>query len=164
MATKSKGVGRGAGSGGKRPGAGSGGPRPGAGRKPKPGAVLVKAAPVKAKAEQPEVPKKETVIPASLRSAIEAVLPTLDDEAEPTVEELEALAKKAMRQVLQYSMQDAARVSAARMVRDWADAERERAAEANSVTGKKAAAQAAAQDHAAAGGKFAPPPAPIRFQ
>ena len=84
--------------------------------------------------------------------------------AEPTVEELEALAKKAMRQVLQYSMQDAARVSAARMVRDWADAERERAAEANSVTGKKAAAQAAAQDHAAAGGKFAPPPAPIRFQ
>ena len=103
-------------------------------------------------------------MPASLRSAIEAVLPTLDDEAEPTVEELEALAKKAVRQVLQYSLQDAARVSAARMVRDWADAERERKAEANGVTGKKAAAQAEAEAHANAGGKFAPPPTSMRFQ
>lgn len=175
MATKSKGIGR----GGKRPGAGSGGPRPGAGRPSKsPSKVkstaellatlepVIEAPKVKPQVKAPSKTDRtaQSVMPPSLEKTLRDVLAReMADMPEPTLDELESLAKKALSQVLVYGDKDASRVAAARMVRDWKAADAERAAEAAGVTGKKAQAAAAAHEHAAAGGKFAPPPT-HRFQ
>lgn len=130
-----------------KPKRGRGGKRPGAGR-PKSKGVLAA--------------KKLEVAKENLDAAREILGPTTDPV--PTLEELEALALQTLQQIMKSSPQDGPRVSAAKAVKEWVEKGRERAAEAAGMTGKKAQAQAAAEQHTASGGKFAPPPAAHRFQ
>lgn len=133
MATKSKGVGRGRGSGGKRPGAG---------RKPK-HAVSVKAT------EQQVFDAAETI--QAVRSA-----PRNDRSAS----DLLAKAFATLEDVMDNSPFPAPRVTAARAIIDLAkDEEAERSGKASGTGGKKDQ-RAAAVDRVASSGRFAAPSAP----
>ena len=129
---------------------GRGGKRPVAGR-PKSKGVVAKV-----------IAEKTGSVGKDLDEAITSVLSKLDDGDYPTsAAELEGLALATLKQIMRAGPQDGPRVSAAKAVKEWADAERERDAESRGITGKKAAAQATAEAKIAAGGKFeAPPPPP----
>ena len=120
----------------KSTGVGRGGPRKGAGRKPR-------GTPADAR---PKVPKP-------VRAASEAPSGPVALEQ---VEAVSALALATLEQVMTTSPSDAARVSAARELRAWREAERE----AQGVGGKKAQAKAKAEAQAKGGGRFAPPSGP----
>lgn len=121
--TKSTGVGRGKGGGGRKPGAG---------RKPVGMAgISAKKAPIAASAPHSGVDR-------------------------PNPEDVDALAMRTLRDVMEKSPSDAARVSAAKEWRVLREAQRE----AQGVNGKKAQAKAKAEAHVAGGGRFAPPSAP----
>lgn len=130
MATKSKGVGRGKGSGGKRPGAG---------RKPK---SLVK------KALSPEVKEQ-----AKARIETLAALPLEENPASARAR----LAFKTLDDVMINSQFDAPRVTAARAIIELAKEEQARAASAG--LGKKEQAKMKAKE-LAVGKFAAPPPPP----
>ena len=120
----------------KSTGVGRGGPRKGAGRKPQ-------GTPAEAR---PKAPK-----PVRAASVAKGGPVGLEQ-----VEAASALALATLEQVMQSSPSDAARVSAARELRAWREAERE----AQGIGGKKAQAQAKAEAQAKGGGRFAPPSAP----
>lgn len=149
--TKSTGVGR----GGARPGAGSGGPRPGAGRKPKPPPTIKLKPETQASAEQ----QINKLVSAAVTDApTEAPAMTLVHEAYATLAD-----------VMANCPLGAPRVAAAKAIIDIARAaearQKQAQAEATGVTGKKAAAQAVAEERMAEGSKFsAPPPPPGSFQ
>lgn len=126
MATKSKGVGRGKGSGGKRPGAG---------RKAQHA--------ITAKATEQQVGEAAQKVVDSLRAI-----------AGPTkAADLVAKAYATLEDVMDNSPFPAPRVTAARAVLDLAREEEE--AQKASASGKKAQRQAAADQATASGGKFA---------
>lgn len=166
--------------GGARPG--TGGARPGAGRKRKlgaveieagfgsrPEAVIRKAARSGGKAEAVQIGEALGWAPDEVAEAIRPgsgakAAPATDGGSEwfdarpaPTIEELDELARKTLRQIMEKSPQDGPRVVAARHA--MAVAAEARAAESGG-TGKKAMRQAAAERHVASGGKFAPRPSP----
>jgi len=132
--TKSTGVGRGKGGGGRKPGAG----RP---RKPRPHEIEQAAKAVKEEA---------AALPPQIVKAA-AALPPDDDEAAPeTFRDLLPLARKTLRQVMKYGS-DAAKVAAAKEACLRSDAE----AEAAGAHGKKAKQQERVNELSAPGSRFA---------
>jgi|GEM_PF-2595355 len=165
--------------GGARPN--TGGARPGAGRKRKLGAVEIDAlkdrkpeaairaaARSKGKAEAIQIGEALGWAPDEVAEAIrpgsgaKALSDSGDQEwpdsrPAPTIEELDELARKTLRQIMEKSPQDGPRVVAAR--HSMAVAAEARAAETGG-TGKKMQRKAAAERTVSEGGKFAPRPPP----
>ena len=139
-------------------GRGKGGGRPRKNAPPK-----AKAEP-KAKAKPIEIPPVSAATRKAARAEADRLAEVGKESTLSPAAELMPLAYATLADVMDNSPADASRVSAAKAIIELARAAEAEAREAAGTTGKKAQAQAAAEQHAATGGKFAPPPASHRFQ
>lgn len=163
--TASKGVGRGYGGGRPRKDGSKPSPRKPA-KRPQPSLVEAAAqGPVNVPPDIDAIVREAIAKDRAQRERIGRAESVLGPASDLLVEAYSALAD-----VMANSPAAAARVSAAKIVIDWARGaeveDEKRKAELAATTGKKAAAQAAAENRMAGGGKFSapPPPGATRFQ